>query len=195
MTDFTLSWGTRPAHRPTAPRRSPDRAPLACPTLPRLTANRWAASRCNRVADNGLYFSLGTRPARRLRLTAPRPLIQPRRRSLAPLPHPTANRLTAPRRNRVADDGLYSFVGYEARASPDCTAPLARPRSARLSPLPRLTANRLTAPLACTFAAIVVYYICVVLLIWGRTWFRRGSWKPDKRAEAPCFVKNGTVKQ
>ena len=25
----------------------------------------------------------------------------------------------------------------------------------------------------------------------GRKWFRRGSWRPDKRAEAPCFVKNG----
>lgn len=154
-------------------------------------------------------FSLGTRSAHRP--TAPRPLNRPRAARLSPLlrlttnrraaplacPNPrlTASRLTAPRRNRVADDGLYPFVGYKARASPDCTAPLARPRSARLSPLPRLTANRLTAPLACTFAAIVVYYVCVVLLIWGRTWFRRGSWKPDKRAEAPCFVKNGTVKQ
>ena len=26
---------------------------------------------------------------------------------------------------------------------------------------------------------------------WGRTWFRRGSWVPDKRAEAPSFAKIG----
>ena len=25
----------------------------------------------------------------------------------------------------------------------------------------------------------------------GRTWFRRGSWVPDKRAEAPSFAKIG----
>ena len=30
--------------------------------------------------------------------------------------------------------------------------------------------------------------------IWGRTWFRRGSWRPDKRAEDPCFDKNGKLK-
>ena len=28
---------------------------------------------------------------------------------------------------------------------------------------------------------------------WGRTWFRRGSWMPDKRAEAPSFVKSGKL--
>ena len=80
MTDFTLSWGTRPAHRP----------------------------------------------------TAPRPLNRPRAARLSPLPRLTANRLTAPLCNRVADDGLYLFVGDKARASPNRTTPLARPRAARL---------------------------------------------------------------
>ena len=28
---------------------------------------------------------------------------------------------------------------------------------------------------------------------WGRTWFRRGSWMPDKRAEAPSFAKSGKL--
>lgn len=28
----------------------------------------------------------------------------------------------------------------------------------------------------------------------GRKWFRRGSLKPDKRAEAPRFVKSGKLK-
>ena len=28
---------------------------------------------------------------------------------------------------------------------------------------------------------------------WGRTWFRRGSWMPDKRVEAPSFVKSGKL--
>ena len=124
----------RPVHRPTAPRLLSRPRVARLPPLPRLTANRLTAPRRNRVADNGLYFSLGTRPARRLRLTAPRPLIQPRRRSLAPLPHPTANRLTAPRRNRVADDGLYSFVGYEARTSPDCTTSAQPPARRSLAP-------------------------------------------------------------
>lgn len=27
----------------------------------------------------------------------------------------------------------------------------------------------------------------------GAKWFRRGSWKQDKRAEDPCFVKNGKL--
>ena len=82
-------------------------------------------------------LSLSTRLAHRP--TASRPLTRPRRRSLAPLPRLTgaaglcrslaplprltASRPTAPRRNRVADDGLYLFVGYEARASTDSATP------------------------------------------------------------------------
>ena len=146
MTDFTFSWGTRPAHRPTAPRPLTRLRAARLPPLPRLTG---AAGPCrsaivSRMTD--FTLSLSTRLAHRP--TASRPLTRPRRRSLAPLPRLTgaaglcrsailsrmtdftlswgtrpAHRPTAPRRNRVADDGLYPFVGYKARASTDSATP------------------------------------------------------------------------
>ena len=91
----------------------------------------------------------GGRPAKR---RAPGPRMRTRRFSpgrASPdsvAQHKPAHCLTAPLCNRVADDGLYPFVGHKARASPDCTTP-AQPSARRsLAPLPRLTASRLTAP-------------------------------------------------
>ena len=113
---------TTPAH-PAAP-------PLACPTLPRLTGA--VGLRCSAQTRSSPDCVAPYRPVHRP--TVPRLLSHPRAACLPPLPRLTANREAASLHNRVADDGLYHFVGNKACASPDRTTSLTRPRAARLTP-------------------------------------------------------------
>ena len=55
----------------------------------------------------------------------------------------------------------------------------------------QIAGGRLIKRTECDIILIAGRYARTPCAIRGRKWFRRGSWRPDKRAEAPCFVKNG----